>query len=191
MGVGKNWRQSTEATKGGKKWTCPYDEERTAHQIATNLVGIPTLLFLLLGLILEEFCQKQFRDFFCKTSNPFSPVEHPICHILGMVGPKKEMSHLDATLKRVPLSLTIDLDLWHWIFKVDFCLRNGRPDCQGTEETVVDRMGWCETLKKLVHLTLRWLGYIWPWPWTLNFQGQIVSREWEARMSYNERDGTR
>ena len=25
-------------------------------------------------------------------------------------------------------------------------------------------------------------------PLTLNFQGQIVSQEWEARMSWNERD---
>ena len=43
-----------------------------------------------------------------------SQVEHSICQILGMVGQlmwnKKEMSALDATLTRVPLTLTFDLE---------------------------------------------------------------------------------
>ena len=37
---------------------------------------------------------------------------------------------------------------------------------------------------------LRLLGYLWPWPLTLNFQGQIESQEWEAWLSWNERDGS-
>ena len=37
---------------------------------------------------------------------------------------------------------------------------------------------------------LRWLGYLWPWPLTLNFQGQIVYQEWEAPLSWNEGDGS-
>ena len=51
----------------------------------------------------------------------------------------------------------------------------------------VDRMPWCETLRKWVNRTLGWLGYFWPLPLTLNFQGQILSWEWEARLSWNER----
>ena len=31
---------------------------------------------------------------------------------------------------------------------------------------------------------------VWPWPMTLNFQRQIVSQEWEAWLSWNERDGS-
>ena len=30
---------------------------------------------------------------------------------------------------------------------------------------------------------------LWPWPLTLNFQSQIVSREWEARLLWNEGRG--
>ena len=36
---------------------------------------------------------------------------------------------------------------------------------------------------------LRWLGYLWLCPWIL--QGQIVSRQWEARLSNNKRDESR
>ena len=92
--------------------------------------------------------------------------------------------------------------LWHWIFKVKLYLRNERPDCHGMKGTGVDRipryetlrkpgvdrMPWCETLRKWVTWMLRWLGYHWPWPLTFNFQGQIVSQEWEASLSWNERD---
>ena len=95
---------------------------------------------------------------------------------------KKEMSQLDATLTRVPLTLTFDFHLWPWIFKVKLYLGNGRPDSHGTEGTGVDGIPWCETLRKWVKWTLCWLGYLWPWPLTLNFQGQIVSREWEVRL---------
>ena len=74
-----------------------------------------------------------------------------------MVGPidvkQKGMSQLDATLTRVPLTLTLTFDLWPWIFKVKMYLQNRRPDFL-----------------------------------TLNFQGQIVSQEWEAQMSWNEGD---
>ena len=47
---------------------------------------------------------------------------------------------------------------------------------------------WCETKRKWVNWILHWPGYLLPWPLTLNFQGQIVSREWKARLSWNERD---
>ena len=35
----------------------------------------------------REILPKFFGDFFRKILNPFSPVEHSICHIFGMVGP--------------------------------------------------------------------------------------------------------
>ena len=85
----------------------------------------------------------------------------------------------------------LDLDRWTWIFKVKLYLGNERPDFHGTKGTGVDRMPWCETLRKWVNRTLCWLGYLWPLPLTLNFQGQIVSQEWEAWLSWNERDGSR
>ena len=68
-----------------------------------------------------------------------------------MVGPInvkwKEMSQLDAMLTRVPLTLTLtfDLDLRPWIFKVKLYLGNGRPDCHGMKGTGVDSMPWCKT----------------------------------------------
>ena len=74
-------------------------------------------------------------------------------------------------LTRVPLTLTFDLDLWPWIFKVKLYLGNGRPDCHWTKGTAVDRMPWCETVRKWVNWTLHWLGYYGPWPLTLDFQG--------------------
>ena len=51
---------------------------------------------------------------------------------------------------------------------------------------------WCETKRNWVNRMLRWIGYLWPWPWPLtwNFQSQIVSQEWEAQLSWNERDGS-
>ena len=56
-----------------------------------------------------------------------------------------------------PLPLTFKVKLYHG---------NGRPDCHGTKGTGVDRMTWCETLRKWVNWMLRWVGYLWPWPLT-------------------------
>ena len=103
------------ATEAGRNLSCPHDTMRTAHPIATKLDRyIPLIIlstWLNFGVILRKML---FRRFFNKILNPFSPVEHSICHILGMVGPidvkQKEMSQLDATLIRVPLTLTFDLD---------------------------------------------------------------------------------
>ena len=87
---------------------------------------------------------------------------------------------------KIPLTWIFDLDRWPWIFKVKLYVGNGRPDCHGTNKgTGVDMMPWCETLKKWVNKTLCWLGCFRPLPLTLNFQGQIVSPEWEARLSWN------
>ena len=97
-------------------------------------------------------------NFFIKFQIRFSRVEHSICHIVGMDGLNdvKQKGNESATFD-------LDLDLWPWIFKVKLHLGNGRPDCHGTKGTGVDRMLWCETLRKWVNWTLRWLGYLWPW----------------------------
>ena len=87
--------------------------------------------------------------------------------LVQLVWNKKKMSQLDATLTRVPLTLTFDLELWPWIFKVKFYFRNGRSDCHWTYGMGVDRMPGCETLRKWVNWMLRWLGYLWPWPLTI------------------------
>ena len=58
---------------------------------------------------------------------------------------KNEISQLDATLTRVTLTLTFDLDLWPWIFKVNLYLGNGRLDCHGMKERGKDSMPWCKT----------------------------------------------
>ena len=100
------------------------------------------LVTLSTWLNLEEFCKKNSNFFFVRFQIRFSPFEHSICHILGIVGP------IDVKQK-------------------------------GNEST-----GCC----------IDWSTFdlhLWPWPLTLNFQGQIVSREWEAQLSWNERDGSR
>ena len=61
-----------------------------------------------------------------------------------------------------------------WIFKVKLYLGNGRPNCHGTKGTGVNRMPSCETLRKWINWTLHWLGYFWPIPFTLKFEGQIT-----------------
>ena len=33
--------------------------------------------------------------------------------------------------------------------------------------------------KEMSQLDASWLGYLWSWPLTLNFQGQMVSWEWD------------
>ena len=55
-------------------------------QKANNL-GNPTVKWEPLTQNFGEILKKKFcSDFFRKISNPFSPVEHSICHVLGMVG---------------------------------------------------------------------------------------------------------
>ena len=52
---------------------------------AINLV--PTVKWEPLTQNFGEILEKKFcSDFYHKMSNPFSPVEHSICHVLGMVG---------------------------------------------------------------------------------------------------------
>ena len=105
----------------------------------------------------------------------------------------EEMSQLDATLARGPLTLTFDLDRWPWIFKVKLCLGNGRPDCHGMKGTGVDTMPWYETLRKWVNWMLLWLRYLWPWifkvklyfgNWSLDCHG--TKGTWVFRMPWCE-----
>ena len=150
-----------------------------------NLVDITLIMFstwLNFGKIWPNF----FSDFGRKILNPFSPVEHFICHIFGMVGPIDVKQKGNESTGYFPDQRTLTFDL----FKVKLYLLNGRPDCNGTKGTGVDRMPWCERLRMWVNRMLCWLGYLWPLPLTLNFQGQIASWEWEGRLSWNKRDGS-
>ena len=74
-----------------------------------------------------------------------------------------------------PLTLTIGLDLWPWIFKVRLYLGIGRPDYHGMKGTGVDRMPWCETLRKWVNWTLHWLGYLWLLPWIFKVKVYLLN----------------
>ena len=81
---------------------------------------------------------------------------------------------------------TFGLDLWPWALIFEFSRSNCisgmvGPDRHGKKGMGVDRMPWCETRRKWVNRTLRWLGYFWPLPLTLDFQVQIVSREWDVK----------
>ena len=53
---------------------------------------------------------------------------------------KKEMSQLDATLTRVPLTLTFGLDLWLWIFKVKLYKTISPPVIRGDIMSQLDAM---------------------------------------------------
>ena len=77
--------------------------------------------------------------------------------------------------------LTLTLDFQGQILKILY-LRNGRADWHGTKGMWIDRMldPHCDF-------------ELWPHPWplTLDFQGQIfkvVTQEWDARLTWNERD---
>ena len=164
---------------------------RTAYPITTKLGRHIPFIMLSTWLNFEEILLLFFSQFFRKILNPFLQLKClPYLRNGWSNWCEAKRSQLDAMLTSVNLTLTFDLDLWPWIFKVKLYLWNGRPDCHGTKGTGVDRMPWCETLREWVNWTLHWLGYLWPWPLTLNFQGQIVSREWEAWFSWNKRDGS-
>ena len=81
--------QGHQAAEVGRNLPCPHDKVRTTNPIATKLGRhIPLIMlstWLNFGEILPFF--NFFYDLFYKILNPFSPVEHSICHILGMVGP--------------------------------------------------------------------------------------------------------
>ena len=147
------------ATAAGPNLLCCHDKGRTGHPIATKLKLYRCIPLVMLSTCLNsgEFCQK-LAFFFETVQTRISQLN--IIFVQWMWN-KKEMSQLDATLTRVSLTF----DIWPWIFKVKFYLRNGRRDCHGTKGMGVDRMPLCETLRKWVNWMLRWLGYLWPWPW--------------------------
>ena len=160
---------------------------RTAHPITTKLGRYIPHGFHLIKLW-RISAKSFFSECLCEIFNPFSQVEHSICHILGIVGPIDVKQKGNESTRCYADYVTFDLDLWPWIFKVKLHLGNGRPDCHGTKGTGVKRMPWYETLWNWM---LRWLGYLWLWSLTLDFQGQMLSREWEVRLSWNEGDGSR
>ena len=79
--------QGHQATEAGQNLTCPHNKVKNVHPIATKLSRHIPLAMFFTWLNFEEFCQELFSDFFRKISNPFSQIEHSICHMLGMVGP--------------------------------------------------------------------------------------------------------
>ena len=99
---------------------------------------------------------------------------------------KKEMNQLDATLTRVPLTLTLNLELSRSNY---FSAMEARLSWNDRDESQWDALMW--NTKEMSQLDTVLTGCLWPWPLTLNFEGQIVLREWEARLTWNERDGSR
>ena len=98
---------------------------------------------------------------------------------------KKEMSQLDATLTRVPLTFSP----WHLTlnFEGQIVSREWEARLSWNER---DRSRWDALMwntKEMSQLDAALTGV--PWPLTLNFESQIVSREWEAWLPWNERDG--
>ena len=145
---------------------------RTTHLITTKLgryiplIMLPTWLNFGGNLVLVNLFEKfQIRS---------SQVENSICHIIVMVGPidvkQKEMSRLDATLTRVPLTLTFDLE-----FSRSNCI-SGMGGPIAMEWKGQGSMSWCETLRKWVNWMLGWLGY--PWPWPLTFKVKLYLGIW-------------
>ena len=110
--------------------------------------------------------------------------ERPDCHGMKKTGVDR-LPSCEILRKWVNWMLRWLGYLWPWplTFKVKLYLGNGSPKCHGMKGTGVDRMTWCQTLRKWVNWVLCWLGCLWPWPLTLNFQGQIVFQECEARLS--------
>ena len=142
---------------------------RTNHPIAIKLINYIPLVMLSTWL---NFGGIMSETFFNKFQIHFSPVEHSVCHMLGNVGP------FDVKLKGNESGCftdwgIFDLDLWPWIFKDKLYNGNGRLDCHGIKGTGVDRMPWCETLRKWINWMLCWLGYIWPWPLTWIFMVKL------------------
>ena len=79
---------------------------------------------------------------------------------------KMKMSQLDATLTRVPLTLTFDLEFsrsivsreWNFRVKYGFCYISAKNGSIGTENWHID---WMLGLK-CDHRVWPWS---WPWPW--------------------------
>ena len=95
----------------------------------------------------------------------------PDCHGTKGMGVDR-MIWCETLMKSVNWTLPWQGYLWPWplIFKVKLYHGNGRPNCHGTIGTGVDRMTWCETLRKWVNWMLHWLGYLWPWPLTFKIK---------------------
>ena len=122
--------QGNQATEAGQILTCPDDNVRTAHPIATKLGRYIPLIMLSTGFNFGRILPETFfKSFFRKISNLFFPNQ---------------------------------------TFYLPY-LKTGWSS-------------WCETQRKLVNWMLRRVGYLWPWHLTLNFQGQIVSPEWDFKV---------
>ena len=200
MGVGKIFDTHLDdlgsrslSYQAGQNLPCPLNKVRTTQPVTTKL-GISPFPLLMLstwlnfgGILSETF----FSWIFPKISNPFFPIRTFYLPYL-----RNGWSNWCETKRKwVNWMLWWLGYLWPWPLTLRFqgqiLSRELEAWLAWNVRTGVSRMPWCETLRKWVNCTLCWLGYFWPWPLTLNFQGQIVSREWEAWLSWNERDASR
>ena len=82
------WVKVTKLPKRDTIYLVPTIKWEPLIQSLQNFVGISPSSCFPPDKILEKFCQQiVFSNFLHKILNPFTPVEHSICHILGMVGP--------------------------------------------------------------------------------------------------------
>ena len=84
------WVKVTKLLKQDVNYLVLTIKKEPLIQSLLNLVGISPSSYFPPDKILDKFCQEFLFLailFFCKILNPFSPVKHSICHILGMVGP--------------------------------------------------------------------------------------------------------
>ena len=81
--------QGHQATEVGQISLWPHDKVRTTHPIAKKIGRYISLVMLSTSLNFAVILSENFCSEFCpsKFQMRFSPIEHSICHILGMVGP--------------------------------------------------------------------------------------------------------
>ena len=150
-----------------------------------NLVDISPLSCHPPDWTMEGFWQ-MFSEFYVKFQNAYSPGEHYVWHTLGMTGPidvkQKGMSQLDDTLTRVPLTLTFDLE----ISRSNCISGMGGP-------IVMERRGrgsiGCRDVKYQGNDSTRRCADCGIFDPDLSPSRSNLSREWEARLSWIERDG--
>ena len=99
---------------------------------------------------------------------------------------KKEMSQLDATLTKVPLTLTFDLDLWPWIFQGQVISREreARLSWNEMDGSRYDTLMWYTAEMRQLHAVLT--GYLWLWIFKVKLYfgiGGPIVKEWKGQES--------
>ena len=91
---------------------CPHDKVRTAHPIATKLGRYIPVVMLFTWLNFGGILPGTFLTNVFVNLNLFSPIEHSLFHMFGMVGPKRKQKR-----KWVNWMLRWSGCLWHWPLK--------------------------------------------------------------------------